>query len=663
MKEKLFWTALLFNVSLTTAAVTKENSNGPICEKNNPCVNDAICGDTSLGYICKCPAGWEGDNCEIDVDECSKSPCGKGTCHNEAGYFWCECPSGLSGTYCENDLDECLTEVCKKESECRNTHGSYICICKPGWTGESCDQDINECESNPCQNGGQCTNNDGSFFCTCTSGWQGPVCDQGCSGQWKAILKTSISGTEMIGSKKDLVDRVVAGDDIRISFGNDNNAYLTTAQTAMLTGNGNVCVQSIFDISRSAYDDFNIDSHWNFLIICTTGQVHISRWSVGEHTKRGNTTLSFDINWYVRSQDREARRTYCTMLTGDRVCGDKSVLANAVNDGASIKVFNSMYGLLTSFTYIAVQNTSLSVVGQNPWQVSSYKNGDNYEFKTAVDWWLSIWSTRSTIGISQWPVGQHVNGNTTNNHTSMDWIVDDFWTQTYSHDSSGHGTYGSLDQLIQAVLAGKKVRVKIDSYIMEANNLYIRNGHVSAQLLGQFSTDAVYDFPVNVYWVWQMASTTGDVETVRYDIGSTENRGNSADKKAITWFVETRTWFKVLSTSSAGLVIHGSKDNLISSLRGGSPLRLIVHEATDTYSILEPENIAIQNSDVAAQSVRYISDENGSAGIPRQFKTPAYWRFTLTSTGGIQRAVWWKVGEHSSLPATVANYQVDWIVG
>lgn len=39
-------------------------------------------------------------------------------------------------------------------------------------------------------------------------------------------------------------------------------------------------------------------------------------------------------------------------------------------------------------------------------------------------------------------------------------------------------------------------------------------------------------------------------------------------------------------------------------------------------------------------------------GIPRRLKSAAYWRFTLTSTDGNQRTVWWKAGEPSSLPAT-----------
>lgn len=81
------------------------------------------------------------------------------------------------------------------------------------------------------------------------------------------------------------------------------------------------------------------------------------------------------------------------------------------------------------------------------------------------------------------------------------------------------------------------MRVQIDSYIIDADNPNIRNGHVSAQLLGQLSKLSLYDFSTNVYWVWQIASTTGDVETVKYSIRSTKNIGYSTDKKSITWFV------------------------------------------------------------------------------------------------------------------------------
>lgn len=32
--------------------------------QDNPCENGAVCGYTRGGYICKCPAGWKGDDCD-----------------------------------------------------------------------------------------------------------------------------------------------------------------------------------------------------------------------------------------------------------------------------------------------------------------------------------------------------------------------------------------------------------------------------------------------------------------------------------------------------------------------------------------------------------------------------------------------------------------------
>lgn len=117
----------------------------------------------------------------------------------------------------------------------------------------------------------------------------------------------------------------------------------------------------------------------------------------------------------------------------------------------------------------------------------------------------------------------------------------------------------------------------------------------------------------------------------------------------------------MLSTSGTGSVTRGSKASLITSLQTGSPLRLVVHETTDSYSIIEADNIAIENSEVAAKVIRKISDENGSAEIPRRL-SPLRIGNLLSSTVGIHRAAWWKVGEHSSLPAIIGNYQVDWII-
>lgn len=483
----------------------------------------------------------------------------------------------------------------------------------------------------------------------------------GCNEKWKTIVKTGKNGEEKYGSKRDLVNHLVAGDDIRFSL--NNGTYFTSIQSAILTGNENVCVQALFHISKSGYNNFQSDAYWWFLNVCTSGHVHMSRWSVGAHTDRGQTKTTYDITWFARSRSCQTQPIFCNLETGGRKCGDVSLLANSVLNGASVKVLNPQNGYITSFTNIAVSGDGLSVAGQYPWHVSQSTVNNHVEFQSNVYWWATIWSTTGRVEMSRWNVGEHTSRGKSSMNTPMEWFVDDCWTLAYSHNSSGHETDGSLDLLVGAVLAGRKVRVKMGSYIVEPENLYIRNGHVSAQLLGHLSKNTIFDFQTDVYWYWQIVSTTGDVETVRYNIGSTQNRGNSADKQAISWFIETRPWSNVLSTSSTGSVTHGSKADLVTSVQAGFQLRLVVHEAVDSFSIIEADNIAIENSEVAAQSIRYISDENGSSGIPRRFKTPPYWKFSLTSTDGNQRAVWWKVGEHTSLPATTEKYPVDWIVG
>lgn len=121
---------------------------------------------------------------------------------------------------------------------------------------------------------------------------------KGCNEKWKTILKTGKNGEEKYGSKRDLVNHLVAGDDIRFSL--INGTYFTSIQSAILTGNENVCVQALFHISKSGYNNFQSDAYWWFLNVCTSGHVHMSRWSVGAHTDRGQTKTTYDITWFAR---------------------------------------------------------------------------------------------------------------------------------------------------------------------------------------------------------------------------------------------------------------------------------------------------------------------------------------------------------------------------
>lgn len=371
-------------------------------------------------------------------------------------------------------------------------------------------------------------------------------------------------------------------------------------------------------------------------------------------------------NWgffLCRKWSCRTRPTYCNQRSGWRECGDLSTLTHAVQRGANVKAAYLTTGYVSGFTNIAISGDGQSLAGQYPWHVSQTNVGNHIEYQRNPYWWATIWSTTGRLEMSRWNVGEHSSRGHDHENTAMQWFVDSCWTLAYSHDSTGRRLDGSLDFFVGAVLAGRRVRVKMsETYFVETDNVYVRNGHVSAQLLGHLSKKDTYSFQSDVYWYWQIASTTGDVETTRYNIGSTKHRGNSNAKASIEWYIETRPWKRMLSTFSNGTVGFGSKSDLMNAVRKGSLLRLVVQEAANSYSIIDADNIALENNEVAAQSIRYISDENASGTIPRRFKSPPFWKFTLTSTDGKQRAVWWKVGEHTSLPDTLKNYPVDWII-
>ncbi|XP_014971803.3 epidermal growth factor-like protein 7 isoform X1 [Macaca mulatta] len=71
-----------------------------ICQP--PCRNGGSCIQPGR---CRCPAGWQGDTCQSDVDECSAGGAGcPQRCVNTAGSYWCQCWEGHSlsadGTHC-----------------------------------------------------------------------------------------------------------------------------------------------------------------------------------------------------------------------------------------------------------------------------------------------------------------------------------------------------------------------------------------------------------------------------------------------------------------------------------------------------------------------------------------------------------------------------------
>ncbi|MEM6990140.1 MAG: calcium-binding EGF-like domain-containing protein [Myxococcota bacterium] len=144
----------------------------------HPCEHDGICEAVDGDAVCACLAGFDGEHCEIDIDECATQPCAhEGTCTDEPGSFVCECADGWQGTTCEDDVDECAQGICLNGSECLNTDGGFACTCAVGFEGVQCEVNVQDCAQGLCQNGGVCIDGIDSYACLCGGNWVGDSCE------------------------------------------------------------------------------------------------------------------------------------------------------------------------------------------------------------------------------------------------------------------------------------------------------------------------------------------------------------------------------------------------------------------------------------------------------------------------------------------------------
>ncbi|XP_078351625.1 uncharacterized protein LOC144636320 isoform X2 [Oculina patagonica] len=115
---------------------------------SNPCKNNSTCqtGFTDKGYRCLCIPGFQGHECQHDIDECTA-----------------------------------LTHDCSADALCINTKGSYSCSCKPGYSGDG-----RNCEVVLCK----------ELYKTNVSNETNPYCGLGeCGvGPWTLVMK--IDGTK-----------------------------------------------------------------------------------------------------------------------------------------------------------------------------------------------------------------------------------------------------------------------------------------------------------------------------------------------------------------------------------------------------------------------------------------------------------------------------------
>lgn len=91
---------------------------------------------------CSCLSGFRGSRCEINVNECARSPCANGaTCVDSINHYTCTCPPGFAGRHCDRPTDLCASRPCLNGGTCVVADGREeepTCVCPENYNGSRC---------------------------------------------------------------------------------------------------------------------------------------------------------------------------------------------------------------------------------------------------------------------------------------------------------------------------------------------------------------------------------------------------------------------------------------------------------------------------------------------------------------------------------------------
>ncbi len=113
-----------------------------LLEAGAGCILDGcIGGETTRNFTCNCTAGFTGDLCDVDVQECASNPClNGGTCADRVNGYQCICPRTHTGTNCETVLT-CAHQPCN-DGACTDIFGPPFPGCE-----EFCKDTFAACEA------------------------------------------------------------------------------------------------------------------------------------------------------------------------------------------------------------------------------------------------------------------------------------------------------------------------------------------------------------------------------------------------------------------------------------------------------------------------------------------------------------------------------------
>ena len=79
--------------------------------------------------------GFNGTLCEEVFDACASVVCHHGQCVDTGDDVRCRCDAGFTGQYCDVELNECLSSPCRHGGTCRDLLNGFRCRCPAGTSG------------------------------------------------------------------------------------------------------------------------------------------------------------------------------------------------------------------------------------------------------------------------------------------------------------------------------------------------------------------------------------------------------------------------------------------------------------------------------------------------------------------------------------------------
>ncbi|XP_060578604.1 uncharacterized protein LOC132735645 [Ruditapes philippinarum] len=486
-----------------------------------------------------------------------------------------------------------------------------------------------------------------------------------CKATWRLVFEHDSKGNVIAGSKSDLKNAIRRGAEIKTL----TETYGHVGVDTVLIIGDEICGQRILSVSQSSWATFQAKAYWWFTVVCTTGDLSVSRWYVGDRTKPADSQTNFGTKWFAR----EVEDKYMTAVPATRndIYAVNAHIQAVKQSGYGLTVQQESTSHNTE-EYYKVDNLEVSsddkvIVAQTVWNLLNEKYKNIVKISTSGSWLFKTFASNGQVAQSTYLVGENTRTSMDSSNRSTRWFFDPCWQLVYSNDQNGKGKAGSKQKLMNAIKAGHRVKVMIQNRLSKANYVIINGDVVTAflpNMLKKFSVETVKDPVVAAgKWDWMLVNTNGKVEKANYLVGETQGSVSSSSA-VMKWFIDRREWNMVLDVGPSSVNI-GSKEHLANEIKIGADIRYALIGPGWEFTFMEADNIEFDGSkpDFGAQHIRYVLlKPNGNEYKFDVTSNKLTWVFTMTTSTGVVRSSKWVVGEHTSRGESTANQRVMWFV-